>query len=139
MERRDAASGDIVVLKAEFERYPRQFIRQASTERRVIVQHPSGRVSAVYGGSLAVSRGAPEPRAAVARSADVATTFNELRQKMSPERRLRNAAEAERMLLDVTLQELREDIPNLNQEDIAELLQVTQGYVSRLKRQEDIS
>lgn len=68
----------------------------------------------------------------------MAKSFNELRRKMSPERRLRNAAEAERMLLEMTLQELRQSLTSFSQEDIAELLQVTQGYVSKLERQGDM-
>jgi transcriptional regulator with XRE-family HTH domain len=68
----------------------------------------------------------------------MAKSFNELRRKMTPERRQRNAAEANRMLLEMTLQELRQGITNFSQEDIAEMLQVTQGYVSKLERQDDM-
>ena len=68
----------------------------------------------------------------------MAKSFNELRGKMSPERRRRNAAEADRMLLEMTLQELRQGISNFSQEDIAEMLQVTQGYISKLERQNDM-
>jgi transcriptional regulator with XRE-family HTH domain len=65
-------------------------------------------------------------------------SFNELRGKMSTERRRQNAAEAQRMLLEMTLQELRQGITNFSQEDIAEMLKVTQGYVSKLERQDDM-
>jgi transcriptional regulator with XRE-family HTH domain len=68
----------------------------------------------------------------------MAQSFNELRRKMSPERRQRNAAAADRTLLDMTLQELRQGITNFSQDDIAEILQVTQGYVSKLERQDDM-
>jgi transcriptional regulator with XRE-family HTH domain len=68
----------------------------------------------------------------------MAKSFNELRRKMSPERRQRNAAAADRMLLEMTLQELRQGITSFSQEDIAEMLQVTQGYVSKLERQDDM-
>ncbi len=68
----------------------------------------------------------------------MAKSFNELRGKMGPERRRRNAAEADRMLLEMTLQELRQGITNFSQEDIAEMLQVTQGYISKLERQNDM-
>ena len=68
----------------------------------------------------------------------MAKSFNDLRGKMSPERRSRNAAEAQRMLLEMTLQELRQGVTNFSQEDIAEMLQVTQGYVSKLERQDDM-
>ena len=68
----------------------------------------------------------------------MAKNFSELRAKMSPERRGRNAAEAQRMLLEMTLQELRQGITNFSQEDIAEMLKVTQGYISKLERQDDM-
>ena len=42
------------------------------------------------------------------------------------------------MLLEMTLQELRQGISNFSQEDIAELLQVTQGYISKLERHNDM-
>lgn len=69
---------------------------------------------------------------------DMAKKFKELRSKMSPERRRRNKAEAERTLLEMTLQELRQNVSGLSQEDIAEMLRVTQGYVSKLERQDDM-
>ena len=68
----------------------------------------------------------------------MAKSFNELRRKMSPERRQRNAAEADRMLLEMTLQELRQGITRFSQEDIAEMLEVTQGCISKLERQDDM-
>jgi transcriptional regulator with XRE-family HTH domain len=68
----------------------------------------------------------------------MAKSFNDLRSKMSPERQRRNAAEAQRMLLEMTLQELRQGVTNFSQEDIAEMLQVTQGYISKLERQDDM-
>jgi transcriptional regulator with XRE-family HTH domain len=68
----------------------------------------------------------------------MAKNFSDLRGKMSSERQRRNAAEAERMLLEMTLQELRQNIANFSQEDIAEILKVTQGYVSKLERQDDM-
>jgi predicted transcriptional regulator len=57
----------------------------------------------------------------------MAKKFEELRANMSPEK-----------LLDLTLQELRQNVASLNQEDLAEILQVTQGYISRLERQDDM-
>jgi len=68
----------------------------------------------------------------------MARKFEELRAKMSPERRQRNQQETAKKLLDLTLQELRQNVASLNQEDLAEILQVTQGYVSRLERQDDM-
>ena len=68
----------------------------------------------------------------------MAKSFDELRGKMSQERRRRNVAEAQRTLLEMSLQELRLGITNFSQEDIAEMLKVTQGYVSKLERQDDM-
>ena len=64
--------------------------------------------------------------------------FNELRDKMGPERRRRNAVAAEQMLSDLNLQQLRQDLTKLSQEEVAEILEVTQGYVSKLERQDDM-
>ena len=68
----------------------------------------------------------------------MAKNFKQLRQKMSPERRGRNQAEAQRMLLEMSLQELRQFVGELSQADVAHMLQVTQGYISRLERQDDM-
>ncbi|MDP9000410.1 MAG: helix-turn-helix domain-containing protein [Myxococcota bacterium] len=63
--------------------------------------------------------------------------FKTLRDKMSPERRTRSEARADRMLLELNLQELRQRCTNLTQEDVASLLNVTQAYVSKFERGED--
>jgi len=68
----------------------------------------------------------------------MAKKFNELRSKMSPERRRRNEAEAKRLLLEMSLQELRQHVGELSQADVAEALEVTQGYISKLERQDDM-
>jgi transcriptional regulator with XRE-family HTH domain len=68
----------------------------------------------------------------------MARKFDELRARMSPERRQRNQREAARALLDLTLQELRQNLATLSQDEVAEILEVTQGYVSRLERQGDM-
>jgi predicted XRE-type DNA-binding protein len=68
----------------------------------------------------------------------MARKFEELRAKMSPERRRRNEAETAKKLLELTLQEIRQNVASLNQDDLAEILHVTQGYVSRLERQDDM-
>lgn len=69
---------------------------------------------------------------------DMAKKFNELRAKMPPDRQRQNKAKANRNLLEMTLQELRQNVTNLNQDDIAEILRVTQGYISKLERQDDM-
>jgi transcriptional regulator with XRE-family HTH domain len=68
----------------------------------------------------------------------MAKKFNELRAGMSSDRQHRNKADAERTLLEMTLQELRQNVTSLSQEDIAEILRVTQGYISKLERQDDM-
>lgn len=68
----------------------------------------------------------------------MAKRFNELRRKMPPARRARNAAEANRVLLEMSLQELRRGSTELSQKDVADMLRVTQGYVSKLERQPDM-
>lgn len=69
----------------------------------------------------------------------MAKKFAELRKKMTPERRAQNKAGTDAMLLELSLQEIRQQMSDLNQEEVAELLNVTQGYVSRLERQKDLS
>jgi transcriptional regulator with XRE-family HTH domain len=68
----------------------------------------------------------------------MAKRFDELRGKLTPERRLRNAAEAQRALLEMTLQELRQNVTSFSQADVAEMLEVTQGYISKLEHQDDM-
>ncbi len=53
---------------------------------------------------------------------------------MSPERQARNEAQASGMLLEMDLQELRRHFTELTQEDVADLLHVTQAYVSKFER-----
>ena len=68
----------------------------------------------------------------------MARKFDELRKKMSPKRRRESEVEAQRMLLDMELQELRQKLGAMNQADVAEVLEVTQGYISKLERQNDM-
>jgi len=64
----------------------------------------------------------------------MAKPFKTLQDKMSPERQARNQARANRMLLEMDLQELRQRCTDLTQEDVAELLHVTQAHVSKFER-----
>jgi DNA-binding XRE family transcriptional regulator len=66
-----------------------------------------------------------------------ARNFNELRAKMSPERRAANEAEAKRMLGEMPLSELRA-ARNLTQEHLAELLHVKQASISKMERRTDM-
>jgi len=67
----------------------------------------------------------------------MAKPFKTLTDKMSPERKARAEARAGRMLLEMDLQELRQHCTELTQEEVAELLNVTQAYVSKFERGED--
>jgi DNA-binding transcriptional regulator YiaG len=66
-----------------------------------------------------------------------AKNFNELRAKMSPERRALNEAEAKRMLRELPLDELRA-ARDLTQEHLAALLHIKQASVSKMERRTDM-
>ena len=56
-------NADIEVLKRDFDKDPVRYMRQATADRRVVVRHRNGRLSAVFGGSLDVlPDGAPIDR-----------------------------------------------------------------------------
>jgi len=63
--------------------------------------------------------------------------YNELRQKMSPERRERNEAAAQQMLVEMALAELRK-AAGLTQTELAQMLGVSQANLSKLEHQSDI-
>jgi len=63
--------------------------------------------------------------------------FNELRAKMSPERRARNAAATKAMLAELPLQELRH-ARELTQATLAETMECGQDEISKLERRADM-
>ena len=63
--------------------------------------------------------------------------FEELRAKMSPERRARNEAKTREMLAELPLTELRA-ARELTQQNLAEVLGVNQAAVSKLERRTDM-
>lgn len=67
----------------------------------------------------------------------MAKSFKILEEKMSPERRAKNAARAQEMLTEIALQELRQSL-NLTQEQVAEIMQLNQAAVSKMERQSDM-
>ena len=67
----------------------------------------------------------------------MARNFNELRDKMTPERRARNAARVQDALGSMPMDELRE-ARSLTQTQLAEILQVSQGAVSKVERRADM-
>ncbi len=64
--------------------------------------------------------------------------FKTLVAKMSPEAQDRAKARTREMLLEMNLQELRQRCAELTQEDVAKLLDVTQAFVSKFERREDV-
>jgi len=67
----------------------------------------------------------------------MARNFNELRAKMDPERRARNAARIKIGLAEMPLDDLRE-AREMTQVQLAEILQVSQGAVSKVERRADM-
>ena len=63
--------------------------------------------------------------------------FSTLRERMSPERRARNAAETARLDLEMTLEELRRSL-SLSQKTLAEALEVEQPAVARMEKRTDM-
>jgi transcriptional regulator with XRE-family HTH domain len=63
--------------------------------------------------------------------------FNELRKRMSPERRKRNAEATRRMLRELTLRELRQAREH-SQEDLARELKVGQPAIAKLEKRADM-
>jgi len=68
----------------------------------------------------------------------MAKNFKELQAKMSAERQLKNAEAATRSLLEMSLQEMRQELAHMSQSDMADALEMTQGYISRVERQGDM-
>ncbi len=68
----------------------------------------------------------------------MAKKFDELKNKMSPERRARAEAKAESLLSEaMAINDLRRSL-NLTQEQIAKMLEVNQGAVSQMEKQDDM-
>lgn len=68
----------------------------------------------------------------------MAKPFKNLVGRMSPEAQSRVRERTQAMLLEMNLQELRQHCTELTQEDVAELLDVTQAYVSKFERKGDM-
>ncbi len=67
----------------------------------------------------------------------MAKSFQTLRTKMSPERRVLNAQRTQKMIEEIALKELRQAL-NLTQEQVAALLQINQAAVSKMEQQSDM-
>ncbi len=68
----------------------------------------------------------------------MAKNFKNLVGKMSPEAQERAKTQTNAMLLEMNLQELRQRCTELTQQDVADLLEVTQAYVSKVERKGDM-
>ena len=64
-------------------------------------------------------------------------SFQELRDKMSPESRARADAQAKEMMAEMLLSEIRKSV-GLTQEEVAESLGITQPSLSKLENQDDM-
>jgi len=67
----------------------------------------------------------------------MARNFNELRAKMSPESRARVEERVRQAIKEMPLEELRE-ARDLTQKQLAQVLQVSQGAVSKVERRADM-
>ena len=67
----------------------------------------------------------------------MAKKFSELRKRMDPERRARNAEKTSARIAAIDLAKLR-GVRNLTQEELADRLQISQSNVSRLEHRDDI-
>ncbi len=67
----------------------------------------------------------------------MARNFDELRARMSPERRARNASDADEMIVDMLLSEIRREA-GLTQVAVAESLGIRQPSLSKLESQDDM-
>ncbi|MFH2007671.1 MAG: XRE family transcriptional regulator [bacterium] len=68
----------------------------------------------------------------------MAKAFSTLKNKMSSDSRARAERRTQEMLLEMNLQELRQRIAQLSQQEIADILEVTQAHVSKLERRGDM-
>jgi len=67
----------------------------------------------------------------------MAKPFKELKEKMSPERREKIETEAQAILMNMALQELRKT-RHLSQQDLAKILKVNQAALSKMENQADM-
>ena len=67
----------------------------------------------------------------------MAKSFNELKEKMSPERREQIEDRAQAILISMALQELRQ-ARHLTQQELANILNVNQAALSKMENQTDI-
>jgi hypothetical protein len=69
---------------------------------------------------------------------DMARSFKKLRDQMSPAAGDRVDKRARETLLEMSLQELRQQVSGITQTQLAELMEVTQGAISQLEGRHDV-
>ena len=67
----------------------------------------------------------------------MARSFNELRAKMTHAQREKSREQAQAMLIEIALQELRHSL-GLTQEQVAQALDIKQSSLSKLENQDDM-
>lgn len=68
----------------------------------------------------------------------MARPFKELRDRMSPAARKRVDRRVRETLMEMSLQELRQQVTGVTQTELAELMEVTQGAISQLEKRRDV-
>jgi transcriptional regulator with XRE-family HTH domain len=68
----------------------------------------------------------------------MARPFKELRDRMSAPARARVDERVRESLLEMRLQELRQQVSGITQSELAELMEVTQGAISQLEQRDDV-
>ena len=68
----------------------------------------------------------------------MAKSFKKLRQKMSPEARERVDQRVRDTLLEMTLQELRQNASDKTQVELAEFLELTRGAIAQVDGRQDV-
>lgn len=68
----------------------------------------------------------------------MARSFRELRERMAPAARQRADRRARETLVEMSLQELRQQVAGVTQTELAQLMKVTQGAISQLEKRHDV-
>lgn len=84
-----------------------------------------------------ISRSAAETKTS-GEGACVARSFKELRERMTPAARQRADRRMRETLVEMNLQELRQQVAGVTQTELAQLMKVTQGAISQLEKRHDV-
>ena len=81
---------------------------------------------------------APKDRDMERGNLDTAGSFNKLRDEMSPDARDRVSQRVRDTLLEMTLQELRQNASDKTQVELAEFLELTRGAIAQIDGRQDV-